>query len=390
MQRREIHHAGLGISRVIEAETQSEIDRLALQQLEEWHVTFLAQQRVAKRMVPPPPIIAPGGLRTDRRQEAQNLTEKSKKEFESIQFLLKDSLERNARIDLNTLLDRQEFKTPAPIHKQFPDPVLAERTAPPSISEMSFAPEIGWKEKLSSRLWHEKELEAKAKYQAQFDAWQQADRRIDSRNAQLIADHRDLQAKADETYAAALKIWETQRGEFLKAQSAKNANALEFIAAYRQGDPTAVVRYFQMVLKASPYPASFSNTWEIAFRADLNQLSVRAHLPEPGQLPKYRRFRYSESRDVVEEEYIPTPVLHGVYETVLNQIALRTFHEIFEADEFARIEEIVYDGWVHRLNPATGRDEEASIRQASVQRQRFLTIDLSRVDPKACFESLSL
>ena len=70
------------------------------------------------------------------------------------------------------------------------------------------------------------------------------------------------------------------------------------------------------------------------------------------------------------------------------QVTLRTIYELFSTDQVDAFDSIVFNGWVNSFDKATGRKINSCIVSIQVLKQEFLEIDLTHVDPKACFKSL--
>ena len=77
-----------------------------------------------------------------------------------------------------------------------------------------------------------------------------------------------------------------------------------------------------------------------------------------------------------------------MYDDAIYKIALRTIHELFEADTANALEAISFNGWVNSINTATGNEETNCILSIQAKKEEFMALDLSRVDPKACFRTL--
>ena len=69
------------------------------------------------------------------------------------------------------------------------------------------------------------------------------------------------------------------------------------------------------------------------------------------------------------------------------QICLRTIHELFEADTIDALKTIVFNGLVTHMD-ATGKSDTTTILSVSANKDSFLKMNLSGVDPKSTFENL--
>jgi len=77
-----------------------------------------------------------------------------------------------------------------------------------------------------------------------------------------------------------------------------------------------------------------------------------------------------------------------IYAEVLRQTALRVVHEVLEADRAAAVRTVVFNGYVSGTDPATGREVRPCLVALATSRERFLDVDLARVDTVACLAHL--
>ena len=73
---------------------------------------------------------------------------------------------------------------------------------------------------------------------------------------------------------------------------------------------------------------------------------------------------------------------------MLRQTALRVVHEVLEADRGGAIRTVVFNGYVNGTDPATGREVRPCLVALATSRERFLDVDLARVDTVACLAHL--
>ena len=76
------------------------------------------------------------------------------------------------------------------------------------------------------------------------------------------------------------------------------------------------------------------------------------------------------------------------YATAIWQVALRSLHEVFEADRAGKMNSIALTVGVHTVNPATGRPEVITLVGVAADRETFGTFDLSNVVPQATLQHL--
>ena len=143
-----------------------------------------------------------------------------------------------------------------------------------------------------------------------------------------------------------------------------------------------------MVLTNSKYPDYFPQEWDLDYQVDTKILIVDYSLPDLDCLPTVKTVKYVISRDEFTESTLTNAALNKLYDSILYQIALRTIHELFEADVINAIDSIVFNGWVDSIDKATGHNVNSCIMSLQASKDEFLAINLERVDPKASFKQL--
>jgi len=96
-----------------------------------------------------------------------------------------------------------------------------------------------------------------------------------------------------------------------------------------------------------------------------------------------------KSKDEITTSKRPLTQRKGLYASITAQIALRTIHELFEADRTKQLETIVFSGFVESINRATGRDQRTCLISVRTTRDVFTAIDLAKVDPILCLKNLN-
>ena len=166
----------------------------------------------------------------------------------------------------------------------------------------------------------------------------------------------------------------------------EEVSALQRSLAARQ--PEAVVRYLDLVLEAAEYPDGFPHEWRLAYTAGSGHLAIEYELPGVDVVPTDKAYKYVKASDTVSPSARPVTQIRSIYAEVLRQTALRVVHEVLEADRGGAIRTVVFNGYVHGTNPATGREIRPCLVALATSRERFLEVDLARVDPAACLAHL--
>ncbi|NOZ71634.1 MAG: restriction endonuclease [Chloroflexi bacterium] len=235
-----------------------------------------------------------------------------------------------------------------------------------------------------------------ARYQVKLGFW---DRLIPALRVEKLApaearfneDHAawvDAKEKAESEYARSLAEWERARDKYMHDRDENNATIDRKREAYMRGETEAILDYCDIVLSNSKYPDYFPQSYDLDFNPEGGFLIVDYQLPDSATIPTVREVRYVQSRDEFKETHIPKARFNKLYDSVLYQIALRTIHELFEADKINALASVVFNGYVRSVNPGTGREEVACILSVQANREEFEAINLANVDPRACFKRL--
>lgn len=228
---------------------------------------------------------------------------------------------------------------------------------------------------LFAKLFNKKAIQAA--YEEELDLWQCKSQAIKKQNQE----REELLLKAKEHYSQKLK-------EYLEEQSLNNKAVDNLREKYLKGDSSSIEDYCDLVLSTSQYPDYFPSDREVEYRSDNKMLVVNFALPAPSDMPSVSSYKYIKSRDEVSEKLLSEAVKKKMYDSAIYQVAIRTIHELFEADVINEIDSVVFNGLVTSDNPATGAVETKIIASVMASKEEFMAFDLSKVDPKATFKLL--
>ena len=124
---------------------------------------------------------------------------------------------------------------------------------------------------------------------------------------------------------------------------------------YSNESSSAIIEYCDMVLASSRYPDTFPQEFDIDFNSQNGVLVVDYQLPAPEHHPTVKEIKYIQSKDEFKEVYISESAQRKLYDKLLYQIALRTLHELYEADVIAALKSIVFNGWVRSVDKRIGK-----------------------------------
>ena len=251
---------------------------------------------------------------------------------------------------------------------------------PSSVTPTYMAPSLNILDRIFSSRAARKEAEATAKHERAVKEWQHAHDSAD------LAD-----AERKKIFDAEVEQWEADEAEHKRQQDAANAEVDAFRADYERWDGTdgrPVEEHAELVLNGSEYPDWVEVDFDLGFNVDTKTLVVEYRLPTEESMPTVRGVTYVQSRDELKQTHISARDKDALYESVLHQMALRTIHELYEADEVEAFDAIVFNGWIDSVDRATGQRGESCIMSVQAPRDEFLGLNLSEIEPKACYRAL--
>jgi len=311
-------------------------------------------------------------------EKATTLTEEAEKAVADIDNLLIHTLDIDDTIQWESLKRTDDFSEPIPNEpkkkKQIPYP------DEPKTFELEFT----FLEKLF-KVKHERRIaEHECKFQARLQAWTDEKKSIDQKNRSQDQEHENNIAE----WKKSVSDWEIRRQAFIDERSAYNQKIDSMKSSYLDRNQDSVVEYCDMVLTNSEYPVSFPKSFEIEYVPDTRILIVEYQLPPPGAFPNVKEVKYISSRKELKETYLPESQQAKMFDDATYKIALRTIHELFEADVAQALDAVSFNGWVRAVNRATGKEENNCILSIQANKDVFGDIDLAKVDPKVCFKNL--
>jgi restriction system protein len=273
-------------------------------------------------------------------------------------------------LDVDDHIDLDRFKRPVAVPPFDPGP-LGRPLAEPSWDSFAPAGPTGIGKLLGGERLHQHQISAaRQAYQDARARWVEAETR---RLRQLAARER---------------AYEESKRKYEARIAAYNAEVDRFAAAVAGKDPSSVVEYFAMVLGNSVYPDHFPQHFRLAYLPKQRHLLVEYRLPPVEVIPVVKEYRYDPVRnDMVAVPRDPAEIRRR-YTSIIAMVALRTIHEIVEADRGALVARILFNGIVDTIDRRTGRSVRPCLVSVRTDRATFAAIKLRRVDPIACLAHL--
>jgi restriction system protein len=323
-----------------------------------------------------------------RKEEASARTAEAQQLHQSLQGTLVATLSGNDAIDWDQLKDRSPFPIPVP-KKPKAEPIPQSAAVPPPERRSSrYQPQLGLLDKLISSRRQRKEAEVQRQFATDTQAWERERDRIIAENEAQLEAHRRREAVRQTDHERAKQIWQTEKDAFLARQAEQQAAIDAFRARYESREPAAIVEYCDMVLGNSDYPACLPQEFDLDLNSETGILVVNYKLPAPADIPTLCEVKYVQSTDSFVEKHVSENQIARLYDDLVYQIALRSIHELFEADQLRTLKAIVFNGFVTAVDKSTGKEVTACILSVQTSPEIFGLINLAKVDPKACFRQL--
>lgn len=300
---------------------------------------------------------------------------------EDIDSLLASTLSTDDYIDLNTLrvavrhppFNATGLDVPIASPDEIPDPVQPVLTLPPP--PRGFAKFFGKKK-------HAEAIEnAERAHTQALAGWRAQCRKVEAHRQAAKEEHGREEAKRlDELNVARVRFANECK---VREQEAAESNRRleELIANLGYGTTEAVQEYVSIVLSNSVYPEHFQVTHEFEFDPASAELRLTVLVPGPDEITDIKVYKYTRSSDEITSVKLSQKDCRERYASAIHQIALRSIHEVFEADRRSLIRTISLEVGTNTVDPATGRPAYIPFVIAAAGRETFMEFDLSAVVP---------
>jgi restriction system protein len=310
--------------------------------------------------------------------------------YADVDGLLASTLEVDDYVDLEALkitsvehppFDPGELATPVPPMPQlvYPaEPVYEEPAAPKGLSG-AFGGKKRHEEavaaaraefEMTHRGWHEHCTRMYVEYMAESERRQQAEH---VRRQKL---------------SAAQAAYEQECHRRQSGADAHNQRLSQFINDLAFDVESAIQDYVGVVLSNSVYPDAFPVSADHSFDIGSRELTLRLTVPGPATVPAVKEYRYVKAKDEITSSALPVKQQKDRYAGAVWQVALRTLHEMFEADRAGKIRSVALVVSAGTTDPATGLPREVPLAVVAADRETFLKFDLAQVVPHATLTHL--
>ena len=282
--------------------------------------------------------------------------------YEEIDGILAATLEIDDYVDLENLRRIVE-------HPPFDPGKDVEPPPEPQLVAPEGKPTVFRKKKFAALL-----AQAHASHQAALEAW-----RLET--AELLAEQEQRLIAARAAYDEECRQREVDAAE-------SNLELDQFIANLGYGVEEAVQEYISIVLGNSVYPESFVVEHDFVFDSASGELTMKCFVPKPASIPSVRQFRYIKARDEITETMQTQKAQKERYANAVANVAIRTLHEVFEADRAGRVQTISLTVATEDINPGTGHMAETPLVAVASDRATFTSLNLANVVSSATLSHL--
>lgn len=321
--------------------------------------------------------------------EALARTAMLRQQYDEIDSLLSATLEVDDYVELEDL--RQTAEHP-PFATENDRPGLPPPALPVPV-EPVYSPPPGEPSKVGGlfggrKKYAELEAEARRQHDVAHAAWRTEMEALPGREAQQRAAYENAEQQRLDRLTADRQRFEDECADRDRAVQESNAHLDSLIQNLAYGVDEAVHEYVGIVLGNSVYPDSFPVTHEYEYRSDLKELALTAIVPPPDALPTVKEYKYNRAKDEIVAANLPQKETKDRYRNAVVEVAIRSIHEVFEADRAGWIQSISLTVASDAVDPATGRPTRVPLVATATDRATFATFDLANVVPTATLQHL--
>lgn len=325
-----------------------------------------------------------------RTAEVASMNADLQQTYSDVDGLLASTLDVDDYVDLESLkittvehppFEAGAFATPvsapaAPVYP--PEPVYTEPLPPKGLSAA-----FGGKRK------HEEAVSAaRSAFDTAHSAWRETCAQLHATHKAEVDRREKLEQKRQQKLAEAEAKYQDECRQREADAEESNKQLSQFINDLAFDVESAIQEYVGVVLSNSVYPDTFPVAYDHSFNLQSRELALTVTVPEPGAVPTVKEYRYVRAKDEIVPTALPVKEQKQRYANTIWQVAIRTLHEIFEADRAGKVHSVALTVGTSRLSPATGLPEDVPLVIVAADRDTFASFDLAKVEPQATLTHL--
>ncbi|MGA5324127.1 hypothetical protein ACPCIU_27250 [Streptomyces seoulensis] len=299
-------------------------------------------------------------------------------------------------LDVDDYVDLESLKISEVEHPPFKPGALA--VPAPRVAEPNYAPEPAYQEPpapsglsalIGGKKRHQQAIEeARSTFEDAHACWERDLDALRLSHAEEVARREQSEAKRLTELSAAEAKYKRECERREAKASAHNAEVTKLINNLAFDVESAIEEYIGIVLSNSVYPEVFPVEHDHTFNLVSRELTLGVSVPEPSAVPSVKAYRYVKAKDEIASTALPVRERKERYANAIWQVAVRTLHEVFEADRADKVRSIALTVGVNTIDPATGRPITVPLAVVAADRETFNTFDLAKVIPQATLQHL--
>ncbi len=301
--------------------------------------------------------------------------------YEEIDSLLFSTLKVDDYVDLNSLrveashppFDRNQLQAPIPQPECIPapsEPVFVPPQPPTGLTAF-----------FGKKKYAESVETAKRVHGEALTKWRAACQDVLAYNQNSKQKHADDEVRRLELLNSERERYRQECVARETEAAGSNSRLDELICNLGYGTAEAIQEYVSIVLSNSVYPQHFQATHEFEFDLSTAELGLQILVPGPNDVSDIKQYKYTRASDVITSTSLSQKECRERYACAIHQVALRSFHEVFESDRRGLIKTISLEVGTNTIDPATGQRTYIPFLIAAAERESFLAFDLSAVMP---------
>lgn len=137
-----------------------------------------------------------------------------------------------------------------------------------------------------------------------------------------------------------------EKEKFEENKRQNNAEVKFLRKCFEAGEKTAIEKYAGVILANSEYPGTFEKDSEIFYDKVTKTLTVNFLFFPIAVMPSVESYEYSLELQRIVEKHLDEKSKNKMYEQILQDVALRTLHELYEAIYTDSVQSIIFNAFV--------------------------------------------
>ena len=304
---------------------------------------------------------------------------------DEIDSILTTTLDVDDYVDLEAL--RQAAQHPQFSRPELETPKLEPKLVLPPEPQLELPPEPSGIFKFRRR-YEKRVAKAKSDHEADRAGWEVKCAEARDRHAHSLQSHKAFEEARERNLKVERDLYDQECAEREARAAEANRELDQLIANLGYGTAEAIQEYVDIVVSNSIYPDHFPVDHKFKFDRATAELSMRVNVPSPAVIRTEKEFKYKKSADEITATSLSQKALKDRYAGAVNQVALRTLHEVFEADRRGLIKTMSVEVGTNETDPATGLPGFILFVAVAASREVFIDFDLSAVVPDATLKRL--